>query len=45
MSSEWEMYVAENFFNKFETFEWSQYFSPDLREKDNLTIRFQRKIE
>ena len=30
-------------FNKFETFERSQYFSPDLREKDSLLIRFQRK--
>ena len=32
-------------FNKFQTFERSQYFSPDLREKDSLFIRFQKKVE
>ena len=32
-------------FNKFQTFEGSQYFSPDLREKDSLLIRFQKKEE
>ena len=32
-------------FNKFQTFEGFQYFSPDLREKDSLLIRFQRKEE
>ena len=31
--------------NKFQTFEGTQYFSPDLREKNRLHIRFQRKEE
>ena len=32
-------------FNKFQTFEGIQYFSPDLIEKDSLLIRSQRKLE
>ena len=32
-------------FNKLQTFEGSQYFSLDLREKDSLLIRFQWKVE
>ena len=32
-------------FNKLQTFEGSQDFSPDLREKDSLFIKFQRKEE
>ena len=31
--------------NKFQTFEGSQYFSPDLSQKNSLLIRFQRKEE
>ena len=30
---------------KFQTFEGSQYVSPDIRKKDSLLIRFQRKEE
>ena len=30
-------------FNKFQTFEGSQYFSPDLREKGSLLINFKGK--
>ena len=32
-------------FNIFQTFEGSPYFSPDVREKGSLLIRFQRKVE
>ena len=32
-------------FNKFQTFEVSQYFSPDLTEKESLLIRFEGKLE
>ena len=32
-------------FNKCQTFESIQYFSPALREKDSMLIRFQRKVE
>ena len=32
-------------FDKFQTCEASQYFSLDLRGKDSLLIRFQRKVE
>ena len=31
--------------NKFQTLEGSQYFSPDLREKNSLLIKFQKKEE
>ena len=31
--------------SKFQMFEGSQYCSPDLREKNGLLIRFQRKEE
>ena len=32
-------------FNKCQTFESTQYFSPDLTEKDSLLIKFRRKVE
>ena len=32
-------------FNNLQTFEGSQYFSPDFRGKGSLLIRFQRKVE
>ena len=30
---------------KFQTFEGSQYFSPDLRRNDGFFIRVQREVE
>ena len=32
-------------FNNFQTFEGSQYFSPNFRGKDSLLIRFHKKLE
>ena len=32
-------------FEKFQTFEGSQYFSHDPSEKDSFLIRFQSKVE
>ena len=47
MSNQWELYVTAKLltFNNFQTYEGSQYFSPDLREKNSLLIGFQTKVE